>query len=138
MIFRRSLVRPVAEAPSHRSSATLPIAGPWRIAFHDGRGAPTDATFATLASWTENENPGIKFTPDRHLPHDLRCCTGQPPRRVTATLDLGTVADLAEVRINGALIGTLWQPPFRADVTRHLRAGEITLRSAWPTGGSIA
>ena len=44
-----------------------------------------------------------------------------------ATLDLGTVADLAEVRLNGALIGTLWQPPFRAEVTRHLRAGDNTL-----------
>jgi hypothetical protein len=106
-------------------AATLPIAGPWQVAFHDGRSAPSDATFASLASWTEHEDPGIKFyagtaTYRTNFTTQLRA-------GATANLDLGTVADLAEVRLNGALIGTLWQPPFRAEVTRHLRAGENTL-----------
>jgi hypothetical protein len=42
-------------------------------------------------------------------------------------LDLGGVADLAEVRLNGASLGVLWQPPFRVEVTRELRAGDNVL-----------
>ena len=80
---------------------------------------------ATLASWTEHANPGIKFYSGTAI-YRTRCTT-QLRAGATATLDLGGVADLAEVKLNGAFIGTLWQPPFRADVTRLLRAGENTL-----------
>lgn len=125
VIFRRPLAAPRANTPKTTVAATLAIAGPWQVAFHDGRGAPPGATFPTLASWTESDLPGIKFysgtaTYRTSFTTQLRAGT-------TATLDLGTVADLAEVRLNGALMGTLWQPPFRADITRHLRTGENTL-----------
>jgi hypothetical protein len=38
-------------------------------------------------------------------------------------LDLGTVADMAEVSVNGQPLGVLWKPPYRADVTSALRVG---------------
>jgi hypothetical protein len=38
-------------------------------------------------------------------------------------LDLGVVADIAEVSINGKSLGVLWKPPYRVDVTDALRAG---------------
>lgn len=125
VVFRRAAAGPSTDVPKPTLAATLAIAGPWRIAFHDGRGAPPEAGFATLASWTENENPGIKFysgTATYRTSFTTQCRVG-----AAATLDLGTVADLAQVRLNGALVGTLWQPPFRVDVTRHLRTGENTL-----------
>ena len=133
VIFRRPLSTPRAEAPRTTLAATLPIAGPWRVAFHDGRGAPPAATFAALASWTENENPGIRFYSGTAT---YRASFAIQPRAgATATLDLGRVADLAEVRLNGVLLGTLWQPPFRVEVTRHLRAGdnllEIRVANRW-------
>ena len=128
VIFRRALLRPASEAPKTTVAATLPIAGPWHVAFHDGRGAPSDATFASLASWTEHENSGIKFYSGTATYRTTFAVSSANLRAgATATLDLGTVADLAEVRLNGALLGTLWQPPFCADVTRHLRAGENSL-----------
>jgi hypothetical protein len=133
VVFRRAAAGPGADAPQTAVAATLPIAGPWRVAFHDGRGAPPDATFATLASWTEDENLGIKFYSGTATYRTS--FTTQLRAGATATLDLGTVADLAEVRLNGALIGTIWQPPFRAEVTRHLRAGdnllEIRVANRW-------
>ncbi len=125
VVFRRTAAGPRADAPKTAVAATLPIAGPWRIVFHDGRGTPPNATFATLASWTEHENPTIKFYSGTATYRTS--FTTQLRAGATATLDLGGVADLAEVRLNGTLIGTLWQPPFRAEVTRQLRAGENTL-----------
>ncbi|MBI5768086.1 MAG: hypothetical protein HZA93_09840 [Verrucomicrobia bacterium] len=131
VVFRRTATAPHADAPKTTLASTLQIAGPWRVAFHDGRGAPPEATFAALASWTTHADPGIKFysgtaTYRTTFTIDESRGRGVPPR-ATATLDLGTVADLAEVRLNGALVRTLWQPPFRVDVTPHLRVGDNTL-----------
>lgn len=128
VVFRRAAAATTREAPPTTIASTRAVAGPWTVAFHEGRGAPPEATFTTLASWTEHADPGIKFysgtatyrTTFAVAPGDLHA-------RAAASLDLGSVADLAEVRVNGALVGTLWHPPFRADVTRHLRAGDNTL-----------
>jgi hypothetical protein len=56
-----------------------------------------------------------------------------PPRR--AWIDLGRVAYLAEVRVNGVSCGVAWTPPYRVDVTQALRAGEnqltIVVANTW-------
>ena len=50
-------------------------------------------------------------------------------------LDLGTVGDVAEVRVNGLAIGTLWHTPYRIDIGRALRRGrnalEIRVANLW-------
>jgi hypothetical protein len=118
-----SVTRPAAAA----TSDTV-VTGPWRVSFNDGRGAPAETTFPMLASWTENSDPGIKFysgIATYHAAFDLP--TDSLRAGVVAILDLGTVDDLAEVRLNGAVICTLWQPPFRTEVTGQLRAGANTL-----------
>ena len=50
-----------------------------------------------------------------------------PAAGTVAQLDLGTVADLAEVTLNGVPLGILWHPPFRVEATAALRAGENVL-----------
>ena len=136
VVFRRAASGPRSVAPKTAVTANLPIAGPWRIAFHDGRGAPPEATFASLTSWTDHEHPGIKFYSGTATYRTTFAVAAAKARTgATATLDLGAVADLAEVRLNGALVGTLWQPPFRAEITRHLLAGdnllEVRVANRW-------
>jgi hypothetical protein len=50
-------------------------------------------------------------------------------------LDLGVVADMAEVSVNGRSLGLVWKPPYRVDVTGVLRAGsnsiEIKVTNEW-------
>ena len=50
-------------------------------------------------------------------------------------LDLGAVADMADVTVNGEALGLLWKPPYRVDVTDALRAGrnelEIAVTNEW-------
>src|SRR5262249_5086190 len=46
-------------------------------------------------------------------------------------LDLGKVAVIAEVRLNGHDLGTLWNPPFLADITNQLKQGKNTLEITW-------
>ena len=53
-----------------------------------------------------------------------------------AWLDLGRVAVIAEVKLNGKDLGILWKPPFRVEVTDALKPGENTLEikvvNLWP------
>jgi hypothetical protein len=45
----------------------------------------------------------------------------------SVVLDLGSVGDVAEVRINGLSVGTLWHPPYRVDIGSAVRAGRNTI-----------
>jgi hypothetical protein len=50
-------------------------------------------------------------------------------------IDLGTVRDIAEVRINGKSAGLVWAPPYRVDVTQFLHPGtnklDIDVTDEW-------
>ena len=50
-------------------------------------------------------------------------------------LDLGKVNDIVELRINKKDAGILWYPPYKADITRFLKAGknriEIKVTNNW-------
>jgi len=42
-------------------------------------------------------------------------------------LDLGKVAVMAEVKLNGKDLGILWKPPYRVDITDAVKSGENIL-----------
>ena len=50
-------------------------------------------------------------------------------------IDLGTVRDIAEVKVNGKSAGLVWAPPYRVDVTSALKPGanklEIEVTNEW-------
>jgi hypothetical protein len=43
-------------------------------------------------------------------------------------LDLGAVGEIAEVWLNGKVLGIHWMPPFRVDVTETAKAGRNELQ----------
>ena len=92
------------------------------------RGAPAQATFDKLASWTESADPGVKYfsgvatyTKSVQAPADWF----NPGAEIW--LDLGEVKDIAEVAVNGKSIGAAWRTPFRVNLTGALKAGTNTL-----------
>ena len=50
-------------------------------------------------------------------------------------LDLGKVANIAEVSINGVPMGTLWKYPYMADITQAVHKGvnslEVKVTNLW-------
>ena len=50
-------------------------------------------------------------------------------------LDLGRVGDIAEVRVNGKLVGTAWHAPYRLDIGKAVKRGrnqlEIRVADLW-------
>ena len=117
----------------------LPIDGPWQLTFPEGWGAPASVTLSRLMSWSEHANEGIKyFSGTAHyrtsvtLPRALN--TGETPG-LRLLLDLGNVAVMATVYVNGKPAGTCWKRPFLLDVTHHLHPGvnalEIYVANLW-------
>ena len=127
VVFRRpaSAAALTVAAPALEPVATLD--GPWRVAFQPGRGAPTQTTLASLAPLSDNAEPGIKYfsgvatyTRGFALPKGAK--PGAP-----LWLDLGAIGDVAEVRVNGQLVGTAWHAPYRLDIGKAAHAGRNSL-----------
>ncbi len=101
------------------------LSGPWDLAFPADWGAPPQAHFDRLISWSEDPDPGIRyFSGTARYRHAFRL----PPEFQGASqrtyLDLGRVEVIAAVRLNGKDLGTLWKPPFRVEVTGALKPGD--------------
>ena len=116
-------------APKTRVLAT--VAGPWRLSFESGLGAPAGVVSAELGSWTANGDAGIRYfsgTGTYRKTLTVPAAWIVSGRRVV--LDLGTVRDLAEVVVNGKTAGMVWAPPYVVDVTKELKAGanEVEVR----------
>ena len=110
-------------------AGTVPVAGPWQVAFREP-GKLNDIaaeTFADLISWTECENEDIRYFSGTaaykcridDMKYKMETASGNPsgtvPMRIV--LDLGRVADIAEVSVNGRAYPALWCPPYKVDIT---------------------
>lgn len=121
--------------------ASLPepeeIAGPWKVSFQAGRGAPAEADFAQLLSWPDHTDTGIKyFSGTATYRKTFKVQAEQLVKGRVLQLDLGRVQVIAEVRLNGQNLGTLWKAPFRVDVTDAVKPGdnelEVRVTNLWP------
>jgi hypothetical protein len=108
--------------PELKTAQTL--TGPWQVSFPPNLGAPATATFKSLSSWTKHSDPGIRFfsgTATYRTTFDMPSSDIRPPTSVF--LDLGSLAVMAEVELNGKNLGVLWKPPFRVRVDGAAKAG---------------
>jgi len=108
--------------------AAVTLAGPWTVTFPDGSGAPATVAFDKLMSWSERPEPGVKFfsgTATYKKTFALPAGLAVPGRRLF--LDLGKVAVMSEVTLNGHELGTLWKPPYRLEITDVLKAVDNSL-----------
>jgi len=106
----------------------LSLRGPWTLRFQPNRGAPATARFDELISWSEHPAPGIRYfsgTATNSIRFELPAGYLADDREVW--LDLGEVAVIAEVRLNGHDLGILWHAPFRVEASQALRPGPNTL-----------
>jgi len=135
----------VFRKPTQQSSYTLPAKtetqlvaadGPWTVSFEANRGAPQAITLDKLASWSDNQDAGVKHFSG--VGTYTRTIVAKPEWLKAGTqiwIDLGDVRNLAEVTVNGKPLGTVWHAPYRVDVTSALRPGanelSIKVTNAW-------
>ena len=133
-----------ASGKSIQQTVNLPpsqeLAGPWTVKFDPKWGGPgkkdeggvrkdesLPVIFDKLEDWSKRPEPGIKYYSGtaRYTAKFMMPVSKSPGTRVY--LDLGQVAVMARVHVNGRDVGIAWKPPFRLDITEALRAGENRL-----------
>jgi hypothetical protein len=133
--------RKVARAPSRaiagraeREAATLDSG--WTVTFQEGRGAPAAHGVSSPGSWTDSALPGVKyFSGTATYATTWTAAAADRAGSARVILDLGDVRELAGVRVNGKAVATLWNPPYRVDITEALVAGpnriELAVTNLW-------
>src|SRR5690606_15694248 len=102
------------------------IDGPWQVHFVTGGKEHVPVTLERLVSWSEQTDPEIRFHSGTAI-YRTTFEIALVPQGQVAVLDLGRVADIARVVVNGRDAGVLWKTPFRRDITTFLKPGENAL-----------
>lgn len=103
------------------------LTGPWQVEFDQVSSPPESVEFLELTDWTSRPEDSIRFFSGTAV---YRCSfdwQGDPAAGLRYWLDLGDVADLAAVSVNGIDCGVAWTAPYRVEVTKALRAGQNEL-----------
>jgi hypothetical protein len=103
------------------------VGGSWNVAFQPHRGAPANAVFENLNSYTENADAGIKYFSGTALYTKTFMLEDAAIQKGKLVIDLGEVKNLAEVIINGKNLGVVWKKPFRLNISDAVKAGENQL-----------
>lgn len=124
VVFRKPAPARSRVLPRVTRTTLARLDGPWPVEFQPDRGAPARIELPTLASWSAQAQPGVRYFSG----------TGTYRRTIVAPsswfspgarlwLDLGTVDNVAQVTVNGRTVGTAWKAPFRVELTGALKPG---------------
>ncbi len=140
VVFRKQLAvgggpLTVKNFPELKPIQELP--GPWSVQFDPKWGGPTNTViFETLTDWTSNTVEGIKYYSGTATYRKSFDVGSAVCGLKSVVLDLGTLREMAEVRLNGKNLGVVWCPPWRVDVTGLLKPTgnelEIDVVNNWP------
>lgn len=108
----------------------------WQVTFLDLPGAPRRVELPAGTSWTTQTDPDIRYYSGRAVySRSMRVPASWLARGRRIELDLGSVGEMARVRINGRDLGVWWAAPLRRDITETLRTGdnhlEILVTNYW-------
>ena len=139
VVFRK----PISPAASGTSTSNYPtlqplqqITGSWNVSFDPKWGGPDhDVIFPELTDWTARPEKGIKFYSGKATyKKSFDLASIKAGQRIF--LDIGEVREIANVRLNGADLGTIWTKPARVDVTDIVKKQgnqlEIDVVNLWP------
>lgn len=120
IVFRRDHEehpRALVERTAPETFAT--ITGPWQVRFEhvDGR-PPFERSFDLLVDWTAVED--LKTFSGSGIYSQRFELKNMPETGAWVWIDLGDVRDAAKVRLNGQLVGTVFEPPYRLRVPAQL------------------
>jgi hypothetical protein len=123
-----------ANFPKATSVATLE--GPWEVSFDPKWGGPERVAFDALQDWSGRQEEGIKYYSGIATYRKSFERLAGLPAHSKIYLDLGTVHEIARVRLNGEDLGVVWCAPWRVEITQALKAGanhlEIEVANLWP------
>ena len=136
VVFAAPTGRKVRSNTRRGATQSFRVGDSWQVRFTDRLSSPIELTLDALMSWSDRPEEHIKYYSGTAL---YRTDFQMPPEMLhkdrQVLIDLGTVHELAEIRLNGKVVSTLWKPPFVAEITRAVRAGknqlEVAVTNTW-------
>jgi len=115
--------------------ATTPLNSNWTLAFPGGWGAPQSVKVDELKAWKDldisNEGKAFSGTATYTTTFDA----GNAAAGNSFILNLGKVAMIAKVTVNGKDMGTVWSNPYQVDITKGITPGknsiQVEVTSTW-------
>ena len=136
IVFRKATDVQSRDVRPHQWKLIADIgSGSWDVQFQSGRGAPDRTKLNQLASLSSHSDPAIRYFSgtanySKSFTLPKGAMAGTP-----LMLDLGNIGDVAEVRVNGKLVGTVWKAPYRLDIGNAVQAGrnqlEVRVANLW-------
>jgi hypothetical protein len=106
------------------------ITSPWKVQFdRDYKGPAKKVVFKELKDWSQSTDNSIKYysgTADYKTTFKWK----RKNENQRVWLDIGEVANIAEVTVNGINCGVIWTAPYRIDITDALKKGKNKLNIA--------
>jgi hypothetical protein len=139
LVFRKPAGQAADSKPNFSSTGEIAtLNGPWNVSFDPKWGGPEKIAFDKLEDWSLRPEPGIKYYSGIAT---YRRAFDLPPAEKGGAgarlwLDLGTVKNVARVRLNGRNLGVVWCAPWRVDITAAVKARgnslEVEVANLWP------
>jgi len=104
----------------------------WKVTFEKGWDTPESIQLSNLESLTNNSNEAVK-----HYSGTVTYAKDFNLEIVAENIkiDLGEVANIAELWCNGQKVGTRWAPPFTFDISKYAKKGdnklEVKVTNTW-------
>ena len=104
------------------------VAGPWQVKFPAGSAAAKELALDSLAAWNLQADDAVKyFSGTATYSKAITLSAELLGKDRGLYLDLGRVAVMARVKLNGQDLGVLWRAPYRVEIGPAARPGENTL-----------
>jgi hypothetical protein len=101
----------------------------WTVKFDEAFGGPKQTiVFDRLEDWTQRKEDAIKYYSGTASYTQVFDWQNNNLQSNQVWLDLGTVANLADVYVNGIHCGTAWTYPYRVNISKALKAGKNELK----------
>lgn len=117
--------------------APMDLSADWNLSFPMQNKIEKSEKFSTLFSWPESNDDVIRhFSGTASYTKEFQLSKKMLGTDTGLVLDLGSVAVIAEVIINGKNAGLLWKAPFRLPIEKYVTQGnntlEVKVTNLWP------
>lgn len=103
------------------------LAGPWKVTFTPRRGTPEQVVMDSLQSLTTSPIESVRHYAGTAVYSQSISISRSQLKSQRLYLDLGRVAHMAQVSVNGQDLGILWHAPYQVDITHALHRGTNTI-----------
>jgi hypothetical protein len=106
----------------------IDISENWDIGFNPDMGGPESYQLENLTSWTDSDNEGVRYySGSASYSREFSVAAETLSKDIEVFVAFEDIQEMARVHINGNDCGIVWLPPYKTNITKHLKTGSNTI-----------